>query len=103
MSKLANRIVKNKVFLLGDVEINTKPVPFGKILEFKKEIQELEKQGDENAQLEYVKKVLVEFTDLEAEDVGSADYALTQDEAYDLFMFIMAENSNPKASGLVGK
>ena len=104
MSKLSERLVQPKKYLLGDVEINVKTIPFGKLMEYRREfdkVQNMEnlKAEEQDVLLNFIKQVLIEFTDLEEGDIGGADYSLSLEEVQGLFSFITKESTNPKGSG----
>ena len=98
MSKLSSRKIQTTPYFLGEIQINLKSIPFGKVLEIKQKMSEIE--NDEDQMIVFIKDILLEFTDLEADDLGSGDTALTLQEAQGLFKALLKEAEDPKALGL---
>lgn len=98
MSKLSGSIVKTTIHKLRDIEINLKAIPFGRVVEITKEFADLNLKP-EHEQIEYMKQILLDYTDLEIDDLGSYDYSITVEEAQDIFNKLMAVNKNPKVHG----
>lgn len=102
MSKLSGRKVVYKKYKLGEVEINLKPVPFGRIIAIQEQYRNITNDSEKD-QFEFIKKILLEYTDLEEDDLSDADYAITIDEAEGLFNALLAEAMNPKVTGQLPK
>jgi hypothetical protein len=101
MSKLAGRKPRTTPYSIGDVIIELKQIPFGRVLEIQKEYAEIVKQeSSDSVQLDYIQKLLLEYTDLDQDDISGNDYALTIDEATGIFQALMTANKDPKAPGL---
>jgi hypothetical protein len=98
MSKLSGRQAKTIIYKLGDVEINLKPIPFGKIMEIQKAYKDIQNDS-EDVQIEYIKSILLDHTDLEEGDFSTADYALTVEEATEIFSQLLKSNQDPKVLG----
>jgi hypothetical protein len=98
MSKLSGRAIKTTTYNLEDVEINLKPIPFGKVLKIQEEYKKVENQS-ELEQLKFITQILLEHTDLTEDDLGDNDYSLSVEEATKLFTAMIKANQDPKALG----
>jgi hypothetical protein len=97
MGILAGRKIQTTSFMLGDVEIKLKSIPFGRVLEIQKHYKTIE--NEKNKQLEYIKKILLEFSNLEEDDLSDSDYSLTVAEVEGIFTKLLNINKDPKVLG----
>lgn len=98
MSKLSGRAIKTTIHKIGDIEINLKPIPFGKVLKIQEQYKDI--QGlTELEQLKFITTILLDYTDLTEEDLGDNDYSLSIEEATELFTALLRSNQDPKALG----
>jgi hypothetical protein len=98
MSLLKGRTVEKTIYKIGDIDIELNPIPFGRVLKIQEEFKKIQNE-EESKQLEFIKRVLLEFTNLESDDIGDSDYSLTVTEVEGLFQELMKVNKNPKALG----
>ena len=100
MSKLRGRAVVGGEFLLGDIKIGLKPMPFQAVREMQAKYKELEKTENQETMLDYMQEVLTRYTDLEADDFGLESHCVTFEEASGLFEALIKSTKDPKALGL---
>ncbi len=100
MAKLRGTKPQTKIYKLRNVDIEIYPVPFGV---FKKIQDELELYAqDKDRQYKIICDFLANYTSLEPDDFGEADWCLTTKEAYELFLEAFDFGTNPKVNGPVG-
>lgn len=91
MASLKGTLAPSEQITLRGVAIQIKKVPFGKLQEFQDMAQQM-REGDEES-LEYVKKVILEYTDITVEEdydpFGNTPDALTMSEITQLFKAII--------------
>lgn len=96
MSKLLGRKINSakKLSLDGGVEIEIYPLPFGAVINIQKEYEEARANGTE---LEYMKEVILKYTNLEEPDLSESADALSIEEATLIFGKLIA--GDPKVDG----
>lgn len=102
MSKFKGTSAPTSTVSIRGVEVLIKKVPFGKLQEFQDMGNKL-KEGDDQS-LEYVKQVILDYTDIKVEEdynpFGATDDALTLDEIMVIFRAIVADGKKKEVGEL---